>query len=132
MKHVALAIITHEQKILLGKRSPSCRACPGLWDIIGGHVERGESICDALKREVLEELGVTIREFAELATIEEARPHLGGPAIFHLWLVTRWEGTLDMLGTEHVELRWFTVEEACGLGNLAHEGYIPFFGRCAA
>ena len=90
-------------------------------------MEPGETVCEALRREVHEELGVTIREFAELGTIEEHCLFLGGPAIFHLWHVTRWEGELMMLGTEHVELNWFTAEEACSLRDLAHAGYIPFF-----
>ena len=36
---------------------------PGQWVICGGHVEAGESLSDALKREVKEELGIEIDVF---------------------------------------------------------------------
>lgn len=43
------------------KRSPDRRLFPGTWDIVGGHVEAGESLLDALAREVEEETGWRLR-----------------------------------------------------------------------
>lgn len=39
------------------------------WDILGGHVENGESIIEALQREVLEEAGATFGKATLIATI---------------------------------------------------------------
>ena len=36
------------------------RPYPGLWDLLGGGVEEGESPLDAARREVQEEIGVTV------------------------------------------------------------------------
>ena len=46
-------------RILLQKRSQQCRDEQGRWDIGGGAVEFGESLDDAVLRELREELNVT-------------------------------------------------------------------------
>ena len=48
------------RKILLQKRSMSKDIQPGKWDTaVGGHVDYGETIVEALRREVREEIGLT-------------------------------------------------------------------------
>jgi 8-oxo-dGTP diphosphatase len=50
------AIVIHDDKILLVKRgNPPCKGC---WAIPGGHVEYGESIYDAVLRELFEETNI--------------------------------------------------------------------------
>ena len=39
---------------------------PGLWDIVGGHVEAGESLQQALAREIREETGWILRRIGAL------------------------------------------------------------------
>lgn len=57
---VHLHIISPDGKILLQLRSASKDIQPGRWDTaVGGHVDPGESIDEALRREVREELGLT-------------------------------------------------------------------------
>lgn len=129
MRQVALAILTDGQKILLGKRAANNPVCPNCWDLIGGHAEAGENIIDALRREVHEELGVTIRDFVNLGTIIEHRHAFGGPAEFHIYSVTLWDGQIAMLGDEHTKLRWFAVHEARDMKDLAESGYLPFMER---
>jgi 8-oxo-dGTP pyrophosphatase MutT (NUDIX family) len=44
---------------------------PGIWDIVGGHVERGETLEEALAREIVEETGWRLRELgAQMADWE--------------------------------------------------------------
>lgn len=43
----------------------------GIWSIPGGHVELGESLVEALKREVMEEVGLRVK-VTRLLSIEEA------------------------------------------------------------
>ncbi|MBR2357202.1 MAG: NUDIX domain-containing protein [Lentisphaeria bacterium] len=49
-----------QKKILLQKRSPAKDIQPGKWDTaVGGHVAAGESVENAARRELAEELGIT-------------------------------------------------------------------------
>ena len=54
---VAAAIIRKGDYILLTRRRPDAHL-PNLWEFPGGKIEPGESLIDALRRELLEELGV--------------------------------------------------------------------------
>ena len=57
---VHLHIFNQKGDLFLQKRSLSKDIQPGKWDTaVGGHVDYGETIEEALRREVREELGVT-------------------------------------------------------------------------
>jgi 8-oxo-dGTP diphosphatase len=43
---------------------------PDHWDLIGGHVEEGETPEEALVREVMEELGIELKEYSFFRTYE--------------------------------------------------------------
>lgn len=52
------AVILNEQgRAFLQKRSSERRLFPNCWDIIGGHVEPGETFYEGLRREIQEETG---------------------------------------------------------------------------
>jgi 8-oxo-dGTP diphosphatase len=48
-------------RIFMQRRSADRDLFPGAWDIVGGHLDPGEGIVDALRREVTEETGWTLR-----------------------------------------------------------------------
>jgi 8-oxo-dGTP diphosphatase len=58
----ALAFITHGGDLLLIKHPPDKRVYPDRYNGIGGHIERGEDVLTAARREILEETGLTIRD----------------------------------------------------------------------
>ena len=59
MTTVVAAIIVRDSRLLICQRRRD-KAFPLKWEFPGGKVEAGESLTDALRREILEELGVTI------------------------------------------------------------------------
>lgn len=61
---VGAVILNAEGKLLLCKRSMSKKIAPGHWHIAGGGVDTGETIKEALRRELQEELAL------ELVSIE--------------------------------------------------------------
>lgn len=64
---VHLHIVTSDNKIYLQRRSLSKDIQPGKWDTaVGGHVDFGEAIVDALHREAREELGITFESEIKL------------------------------------------------------------------
>ena len=59
-KVVHVLVFNRKGDLLLQKRSQNKDVAPGKWDTsVGGHVESGEGLLGACKREMLEELGIT-------------------------------------------------------------------------
>lgn len=57
---VVCALIIQDGKVLLERHAPREAGEGHLWDIPGGKVEIGETPADAVRREILEEMGVRI------------------------------------------------------------------------
>src|SRR4051794_41866419 len=57
------ALIRDEQhRVYLQRRTAERRLLPGIWDIVGGHLEAKETPEEALAREVEEETGWKVRD----------------------------------------------------------------------
>ena len=116
MKHCACGVLIKQGLILLAKRSPGRKLYPDAWDMVGGHQEDGESIEQTLRREFEEEIGVTPTAFSLLAVLDEPAPKINGERAYHVYAITAWRGPRPaMRGDEHVDLRWFTVDQALAL-----------------
>lgn len=59
-RHVSSWIMNYDGLILLQQRSFSKNKNPGMWAKTGGHVDAGETVEDAIKREVFEEVGLKV------------------------------------------------------------------------
>jgi len=55
-----LTFLLNRDDVLLIQRSPSARLFPGMFNGVGGHVERGEDILSAARREVQEETSLDV------------------------------------------------------------------------
>jgi ADP-ribose pyrophosphatase YjhB (NUDIX family) len=78
---VSVSFIIHDGKgnIMLHKRGQQARDEQGRWDVGGGALEFGESIDEAIRRELKEEFCVDATEIDFLTAYEAHREHNGMP-----------------------------------------------------
>ena len=126
------AVILDGDRVLLVKRgqAPSL----GKWSIPGGLVHLGESIADAVRREVLEECGVRIRILDLCGAIDrvrhapadgaaDARVHYHYVIIDYLAAIESGE---PRAGSDAAEVRWVpiaqvgTYDTTDGLADMVH------------
>jgi 8-oxo-dGTP diphosphatase len=69
--YVVAAYIERGGRVLLDRRSPGSHLA-GRWEFPGGKREKGESDAEALRREMIEELGSDARIGDEIARVEHA------------------------------------------------------------
>lgn len=70
---VAVGVLFNEQQqILVASRLFQQQEC---WEFPGGKIENGETVAQALKRELREEIGVEVLEHEPWLTIEHTYPH---------------------------------------------------------
>lgn len=66
---VGALILNPQGEVFVQKRSPDRLLFPGCWDIVGGHGEVGESLYEALAREIDEETGWRLKRLVEVVAI---------------------------------------------------------------
>lgn len=103
---VAAVVRRDDGRFLLSRRLPESHL-GGLWEFPGGAVEDGESPAEALRRELLEELGVAV---AVVAPITFAFHRDGKRDVVLLFYETRIESG-EPAGKEGQEVGWFTAPE---------------------
>lgn len=120
----AKGFIIREGRALILRRSPENRAGPGMWEFAGGQVEFGETLEQALSREILEETGLTATPgpllFADSGVVSPGRQ------VVILCYLCGVPSTDVVLSPEHDAYRWVTQSEMMAVldtrvaGDLAH------------
>ena len=74
-----LCFVVDRDEVLLLRGAPDKRIWPGLYNGVGGHVESGEDILTAAKREVLEETGLAVDDLClrGVVNIQTPTPNTG-------------------------------------------------------
>jgi mutator protein MutT len=108
------AILLNEVgQVLIVRRSDTDEKRPLQWDLPGGHVEPGESLEQALEREVREETALDLSGIARRLvyavsdTFEE--DELSVTWLFFVAHITSGEVTLS---EEHDQYKWVSIDEA--------------------
>jgi 8-oxo-dGTP diphosphatase len=117
------AAIFRNDQILLLHRSPLA-SNPGAWDLPGGHVEPGETLARAVRREVREETGFQVRPgpmfhaevFGTFSKKGKIRPTVG--VYFLCQGPGRKAPRLDP--EEHTEFAWVRVSELNDYPTVPH------------
>ena len=120
------AIVRSSEGLLLCHRRPERAWYPDVWDLPGGHVQRGESLAEALARELGEELGVVLvpPTAPPFETLQDDALGLE----LTIWLIDHQGGVESRAPDEHDEIRWVTRDELASL-PLAHPSYLGLLHR---
>ncbi|MFV8782221.1 8-oxo-dGTP diphosphatase MutT [Microbulbifer sp. SA54] len=105
--HVAVGVIlAPDGRILLAKR-PDHLHMGGRWEFPGGKVEAGETVQQAMTRELLEELDI---EVLRLEKLIEVRHDYGEKQVFlDTWCIVEFIG--EARGVEGQELAWVSAAD---------------------
>jgi 8-oxo-dGTP diphosphatase len=104
---VAVGVLMQGEEFLLTSR-PEGKVYAGYWEFPGGKLESGESVEQALRRELQEELGITIGQAQVWKTQMVDYPH--ALVRLHFCKVWDWQGELQMReGQSHA---WQTLPVA--------------------
>ena len=106
-----VAALIWEGDLFLACQRPAHKARGLLWEFVGGKVEPGESLEEALIRECREELDITVAPRDVFMEVIHEYPDL--TVRLTLFNATIAEGTPKAL--EHHDIRWITVREIDGL-----------------
>ena len=92
---------------LFVKRSDYTEAASGYWCPVSGRVEKDETQEEALKREVMEEVGL------EVVAVEQVRsiPSADDTFVLHFWSTEIVAGEARICSQEATELKWVTLAE---------------------
>jgi 8-oxo-dGTP diphosphatase len=124
VRRIVNALLVRNGCVLLARRAPHRKAYPDLWSFPGGHVEPGETLAQALIREMGEEIEVTPTRFVATGTIADPN-EVADPATYHMFVVSEWTGEPRLIGDEHSTLRWIAFDAAANMAGLALEEYRP-------
>ncbi|MGH1373820.1 MAG: Nudix family hydrolase [Cellvibrionaceae bacterium] len=104
--HVAAGVVVNSDGHILIARRPAASHQGGLWEFPGGKLEDGESVQQALVRELDEEIGITSTCLEPLIQIRHDYPDKS--VLLDVWRVTQFEG--DAHGKEGQPVKWVSPE----------------------
>jgi 8-oxo-dGTP pyrophosphatase MutT (NUDIX family) len=122
-RQAIVAVLRREGRVLAVRRGPTVPS-PGYWQPLSGKVEPGETQEQALVREVLEEVGLTVTPGAKVWESQTDDGHFR----LHWWTADAVQGEVVPDPGEVAEARWVTPHEFLALDPV-FEGDREFFER---
>ncbi len=92
--HVAVGVLLRGDGAFLLTSRPQGKVYAGYWEFPGGKLESGETVTQALRRELEEEIGITLQDCMLWKTECIDYPH--ALVQLNFCKVTLWAGTLEM------------------------------------
>ena len=104
--HVVVGVLENaEQEVFIQQRRPGTPK-PGMWEFPGGKVEHSEPAEQALKRELMEELGIEVQSITPLTVVTHDYDH--ARVYLEIFLVDRYAG--EVSGKEGQAFAWTSLE----------------------
>lgn len=116
MLNVVASVLINNDKIILPKRSATLKKMPDMYEFPGGKVEQGETLKEALKRELNEELSidVNIKDIIEFPNnvLETER------FILTVFIVKKWSNELTINPEINSTFLEVTLDELINVKDL--------------
>jgi 8-oxo-dGTP diphosphatase len=115
------AVVVRDGRALIIKRAHEPRK--GEWSLPGGHLDLGESLIDAVRREIKEETGLEIHPGPILETFDRVHRDPDGRIRFHFVIVDfvcQAPAGEAVAGDDAEAVAWVTAAELDGYGVNAH------------
>ena len=112
-KAVVGVIINKKDEILVGKKALTSSRIPGMWHVPGGHVNEGESLESAVKREMKEETNLDVNIINKIGELL-----IDNGTILVSWFLC---GPLHYdlkSGDDLIDVKWVKKEE---INEILHE-----------
>ena len=122
---VAVAVFIKPDGSFLLSSRPEGKPYPGYWEFPGGKIEPGESVLQALRRELMEELNVAITKATPWFSFMMVYTH--ATVRLNCWRVTAWQG--EMRGMERQQFQWQQLDAITVTPTLP--GCVPIFKALA-
>jgi 8-oxo-dGTP diphosphatase len=103
---VAVGLLQKKHKILLSQRLDDV-FMGGFWELAGGKVEKDETIFNALKREMFEELNIDVISASPYRVLKHQYPDR--KVEVHIFKITNYNN--EPKGKETQKIQWVTLEE---------------------
>ena len=110
-------VVWHGDRVLLVRRGKQPRW--GQWSLPGGAQQLGETVAEAARREVKEEVGLEVALGAIVATVDLIERDPQGRVRYHYTLidfVAEAPSAALQPGSDAADARWFGIEETEALG----------------
>ncbi|MCC7207177.1 MAG: NUDIX domain-containing protein [Anaerolineae bacterium] len=108
---VGAIIVDDEGRVFLARRGPRAGNERGLWEFPGGAVEFGETLRDALVREIREEYGITIAVEDMLTVTDHILPDEGQHWVSPSYVCRIVSGTPVIIEPDKcAEIGWFRLD----------------------
>ncbi len=109
--HVAVGVVVNRDREVLVALRHETQHQGGLWEFPGGKIITGESVQQALKRELQEEVNIAVRECASLMKIHH--DYGDKQVLLDVWYVNLFAG--EARGREGQPVRWVSVPDLAKL-----------------
>jgi 8-oxo-dGTP diphosphatase len=107
-----LCFVTNGSDVLMMKRGPNTRIFPNRYNGVGGHLERDEDPLTGIRREVLEETGLTVRDIRLRAIYNVDAGEEAGILVFGFTAVS---DSRDFQANDEGALHWIPQDQVLAL-----------------
>ena len=131
---VGAILVDDEGRVFLARRGPKAKNERDLWEFPGGSVEFGETLAQALQREMFEEYGIKVSVGELVDVVDHILPQENQHWVSPTFICRIVSGTPHIREPEKcTEIGWFDVhrmpDELTGITRTNLEHYLQLVGR---